>query len=171
MRKVKLRTDSQKTEGLAFGPMMTVVHDSLNFVSDDDLRAMAVFLKSGPERTPSLSGPTASRSDLQHGRTLYRDNCAKCHQDEGLGFPGVVPKLAANPAVASAHPNNLIAAVLNGLHGTGTYGTMPSLAGALSDQDIADIANYVRDNWGNDAPTNATPALVASVRSKAAAGQ
>ncbi len=162
-----LKTDTQKTEGLAFGPMMTVVHDSLSYVSTADLQAVAVFLKSGPERTPSMTDRVASSGELQHGQKLYLDNCAKCHQDTGQGFTDIVPKLALNAAVISAHPNNLIAAVLNGLQGSGTYGTMPSLAGVLSDQDIADITNYVRDSWGNHAPTNATPALVANVRKAA----
>ena len=165
-----LRTDTQKTEGVAFGPMMTVVHDSLNYVSTADLQAMAIFLKSGPDRTPNVPGQVASGSDLRHGQQLYLDNCAKCHQGTGQGFSGVIPKLAANPAVTSAHPNNLIAAVLNGLHGTGSNATMPSLAAALSDQDIADIANYVRNSWGNATPTNATPAEVARLR-RAATGQ
>jgi mono/diheme cytochrome c family protein len=82
-----------------------------------------------------------------------------------------VPNLAANAAVISAQPNKLINAVLNGLHGTGTYGTMPGFAGALSDQDVADIVNYVRTSWENHAPTNSTPALVASLRSKMGAAQ
>lgn len=166
-----LKTDSEMSEGVAFGPMMTVVHDSLNFVSTDDLQAMALFLKSGPERRPSVPPQVASAADLGHGQTLYRDNCAKCHQDEGVGFSGVVPRLAGDPAVVSAHPNNLIAAVLNGLHGSGTYGTMPGFVRELNDQDVSDIANYVRASWGNHAPTNATPLLVANVRSRMTTGQ
>ena len=166
-----LKTGSQKTEGVAFGPMAEVIHDSLRYVSTADLQAMVVFLKSGPERTPSVPDQVASRSELEHGQKLYLDNCAKCHRDNGQGFPLAVPNLAGNAAVTSAQPSNLITVVLNGLHGTGTYGTMPSFAGALSDQDVADIANHVRADWGNHAPTNATPALVASLRSKAAIGQ
>jgi mono/diheme cytochrome c family protein len=160
-----LKTGAQKTEGVAFGPMAEVVHDSLRYVSTADLQAMAVFLKSGPERTPGLADQVASRSDLQHGQKLYLDNCAKCHQDNGRGIPGVIPNLAANAAVTSAQPNDVIDAVLNGLHGTRNHGTMPSFGGALKDQDVADIANYVRTGWRNNGPTNATPALVASLRS------
>jgi mono/diheme cytochrome c family protein len=159
-----LKTGAQKTEGVAFGPMAEVVHDSLRYVSTADLQAMAVFLKSGPERTPGLADQVASRSDLQHGQKLYLDNCAKCHQDNGRGIPGVIPNLAANAAVTSAQPNDVIDAVLNGLHGTRNHGTMPSFGGALKDQDVADIANYVRTGWRNNGPTNATPALVASLR-------
>jgi mono/diheme cytochrome c family protein len=166
-----LKTGSQRAEGVAFGPMAEVIHDSLRYVATADLQAMAVFLKSGPQRTPSVPDPVASSNELQHGQKLYQDNCAKCHREQALGFPGVVPNLAANAAVTSAQPNNLINVVLNGLHGTGTYGTMPGFAGALSDQDIADIVNYIRTSWDNHAPTNSTPALVASLRSKMATGQ
>jgi mono/diheme cytochrome c family protein len=161
-----LKTGSQKTKGVAFGPMAGVVHDSLRYVSDADLQAMAVFLKAGPARAPSPTDQVASSRELQHGQKLYLDNCAKCHQDKGQGFSRVIPNLAANADVNSAQPTDTVDAVLNGVPTTGTYGGMFSFAGALNDQDIADITNYVRSSWGNNAPTNATPALVASLRSK-----
>jgi len=41
---------------------------------------------------------------------------------------------------------------------------MPSLAGQLSDAQVADIANYVRSSWGNAAPANVTPQAVAALR-------
>lgn len=165
-----LKTGAQKTEGVAFGPMAEVVHDSLRYATVADLTAVAEFLKSGPERVPGPAGEIASRSDLQHGQQIYVNNCAQCHQDKGRGIPSVVPNLAANAAVNAAEPNDVIDAVLNGLHGTGNYGTMPSFAGALGDQDVADVVNYVRRGWANRAPTDATPALVASLREPGAAG-
>jgi mono/diheme cytochrome c family protein len=165
-----LKTGSQKSEGVAFGPMAEVVHDSLRYATTEDLAAVATFLKSGPERIPSASQQIASRSDLQHGQQIYLNNCAQCHQDNGRGIPGVVPNLAGNAVVNSSQPNDVVDAVLNGLHGTGNYGVMPSFAGALGDQDVADVVNYARVTWGNQAPTNATPALVASLRTPGAAG-
>jgi len=165
-----LKTGSQKKEGVAFGPMAEVVHDSLRYATMDDLTAVAEFLKSGPERVPSPAQQLATRSDLQRGQKIYLNNCAQCHQDKGRGISGVVPNLAANAAVNQDQPNDMIDAVLNGLHGTGNYGTMPSFAGALGDQDVADVVNYVRRGWGNKAPTNATPALVASLRKPEATG-
>ena len=165
-----LKTGSQKTEGVAFGPMAEVVHDSLRYATSDDLTAVAEFLKSGPERVPSPAQRLATRSDLQRGQKVYLSNCAQCHQDKGRGILGVVPNLAANAAVNQEQPSDVIDAVLNGLHGTGSYGTMPSFAGALGDQDVADVVNYVRSGWGNKAPTNATPQLVASLRKPGAAG-
>ena len=113
----------------------------------------------------------ARRSDLQHGQKLYLESCAKCHQDKGRGISCVVPNLAVNAAVTtSARPNDVIDAVLNGLHGSGKHGTMPGFARVLKDQDVADIVNYVRIGRGNSGPTNATSALVASLRKSSSAG-
>jgi hypothetical protein len=47
---------------------------------------------------------------------------------------------------------------------------MPSFAGALGDQSIADIANYVRTAWGDKAPPNVTPAMVATLRAQSNVG-
>jgi mono/diheme cytochrome c family protein len=166
-----LKTGAHDTQGVAFGPMAEVVHDSLGYVATADLQAIAVFLKSGPERTSSPADKVTSGNDLQHGQTLYLANCSKCHQADGKGFPGAIANLAANPAVTAAQPDDIINIVLIGQRGVGTYGTMPSFAAALSDRDIADVANYLRSGWGNSAPMNATPALVASLRGKATTGQ
>jgi mono/diheme cytochrome c family protein len=164
-----LKTGSHETEGVAFGPMAQVVHDSLSYLSIADLQAIAVFLKSGPARIPAPADQAATAAGLLHGQKLYLENCAKCHQPQGQGFSSVIPNLAANAAVNSDQPNDIIDAILIGVPTTATYGRMLSFAKTLSDQDIADITNYVRNSWGNNAPTNATPALVASLRGKAAA--
>jgi hypothetical protein len=47
---------------------------------------------------------------------------------------------------------------------------MPSFAGALSDRNIADVANYVRASWADKAPADVTPAMVASLRAVANVG-
>jgi mono/diheme cytochrome c family protein len=44
---------------------------------------------------------------------------------------------------------------------------MPAFASQLNDQQIADIANYVRGSWGNTAPPNASAASVARLRQPA----
>ena len=54
--------------------------------------------------------------------------------------------------------------VLGGLPASGTYGSMPSFAGRLSDSQIADLANYVRTSWGNHAAPNATAGMVEAWR-------
>ena len=66
-----LRTGADKSLGMAFGPMGEVVHDSLRYLNDGDVTAIAVFLKEGPDRKET--GPTAdaTRATLKRGQMLY----------------------------------------------------------------------------------------------------
>jgi mono/diheme cytochrome c family protein len=41
---------------------------------------------------------------------------------------------------------------------------MPAFNVQLTDQQVAEIANYVRTSWGNNAAPNATPPMVAKLR-------
>jgi mono/diheme cytochrome c family protein len=160
-----LKSGADRAMGVAFGPMSEVVHDSLRYATAADIHSIAVYLKEGPDRGGPAPANAASTAQLRAGQSVYLKNCAQCHQDNGRGISGAVPNLAGNAAIKMERPNDMIVAILQGLQGTGGYGQMPSFAGALSDQDIADVANYVRTSWGDRAPANVTPAMVASVRS------
>ena len=61
-------------------------------------------------------------------------------------------------------PANILKVVLDGIPARSGYIPMPSLAAQLNDQQIADIANYIRTSWGNSAAPNATAAMVAKLR-------
>lgn len=61
-------------------------------------------------------------------------------------------------------PANIFKVVLGGIHPRANYIAMPAFKARLNDREIAEIANYVRTSWGNTAPANATPELVAKVR-------
>jgi mono/diheme cytochrome c family protein len=167
---VFLRHGADKSMGVAFGPMSEVVHDSLRYLTASDIHDIAVFLKEGPERQAPAPESDATRRQLRNGLQLYLSNCAQCHQDNGSGIAGAVPNLAGNAALNAERPNDIIDAILTGLQGTGNYGRMPSFAGAFTDQQIADIVNYVRSSWVNKSPTDATPALVASLRAASHVG-
>ena len=91
-------------------------------------------------QTPPLSG--GWRFDEKGGEALYARVCAACHQPDGKGAVGA----AAYPALAG--DNNLASAayvesvLLNGLRG------MPPLGRLMSDEQVADIINYVRSHFG-----------------------
>jgi mono/diheme cytochrome c family protein len=157
----------------AFGPMQEVVHDSLSQLHDSDLKAMAVYLKDQPHDSTSLSASKAKMpaQDLARGRALYADNCSSCHQRDGKGIAGTAPALAGNDAVTAAEPYNLIMAMLEGFPAQGNWGAMGSFAKTLSDDQIADIANYVRTAWGNNAAPNAAPWSVGNWREHSATPQ
>ena len=78
------------------------------------------------------------------GEQVYTENCAACHGNEGEGT-GSAPALAGNSFVESR--SNLITQILIGAP---QYG-MPPFAPVLDDQQIAAVATYVRNSWGNDA--------------------
>jgi mono/diheme cytochrome c family protein len=162
-----LRTGSAPGHSSVFGPMATVVHDSLTYLTPSDLSDMVTYLLDSPP-PPDMPAPqklSPLPADVYKRAThLYIDNCAACHQDHGRGIPGAVPPLAGNPAVIAAEPYNVLMAVLGGIPSSGSYMAMPSFAGRLSDSQIADLANYVRSSWGNRAAPNATPQMAASWR-------
>jgi mono/diheme cytochrome c family protein len=160
-----LRTGAEPHLGVAFGPMAEVVRYSLRYMTDADLTAIATYLV-GAERRPETATPIPIKpAELASGEALYAANCAQCHRPDGSGVPHAIPNLAGNAAVMASLPNSVIAPMINGLEGGGSYGAMPSFAGALSNGEMAAIANYARTAWGNAGSANATPALVASLRS------
>ncbi len=163
-----LKTGVAPRRGIVAGPMAEVVHDSLSRLSDDDVRAIAAYLKSTPPKaaeTVSNPQPLSSSSD---GATVYVTNCASCHQLRGQGVDGKIPPLAENGSVKASGPQNVISTVLAGLPATASYGPMPSFAAVLNDEQIASVANYVRTNWGNGATANAEAFLVSQIRRSSA---
>ena len=158
-----LKTGAAKGKSTTLGDMAEVVHNSLSFMTDADLRAMATYLKSIPADS-SLAGRGAVQKVPAQAATLYVDHCAGCHQAKGRGLPGVFPPLAGNGVVVAPDAANIIKVVLEGVPAKGGYIPMPSLARQLSDAQIAEISNYVRTNWGNAAPANVTPQAVADLR-------
>ncbi|MEO8936836.1 MAG: cytochrome c, partial [Burkholderiaceae bacterium] len=157
-----------------FGPMAEVVHDSTQHLAEDDLRAMAIYLKSLPPKAsddaPAMVTTAAMRVDLLgRGAQVYVEQCAGCHRESGEGVARAYPALARNPGVIMASTINSIRVVLNGGFAPGTGGNprpfgMPPFAQKLSDDDIASVLTYVRNSWGNKAPAVA-PADVQRYRS------
>lgn len=156
-----LKAGASKSKGVtAFGPMEEVVHNSLQYLTEADIRAMAVYLKSIPARATDSAALSYAEPGRREGARLYLDNCAMCHQAKGAGVPGVFPELAGNDAVNAADPANLVNVMLAGIAGRGKYAAMPSFAAKLSDQQISTLLNYIRTSWGNTANPNVSPALV-----------
>ena len=145
--------------GSVMGPMAEVVFRSTQYLADEDLRAMAVYLKGLPQAAPrsenTESAPIAEEV-RKTGAKLYEQHCSSCHGDEGEGAPGAYPALAGNRAVRMAVPANLVRAVLSGGFLPATAGNlrpygMPPFAHVLDDAAIAAVVSYIRNAWGNQA--------------------
>jgi mono/diheme cytochrome c family protein len=159
-----LKSGANKGKSTAFGPMAEVVHNSLQYMTDADLKAMAEYLKALPANSALRTGYAQADPTRQAGAKLYVDNCMPCHQSKGRGMPGVFPPLAGNGAIVAPLPNDVIKAVLAGIPARNGYIAMPTFASRLNDQQIADLANYVRTSWGNTAAPNATAQTVKGLR-------
>ena len=159
-----LKTGAYKGKSTALGPMAEVVQNSLSYLTDADLKAMAEYLKSLPPNSSLRTGAPVPDPTRRKGASLYMDHCGGCHQAKGRGIAGVFPPLAGNGVVVAPDPANILKVVLGGIPAQNNYVPMPSFAGQLNDQEIADIANYVRTSWGNGAAPNATAQMVAKLR-------
>jgi mono/diheme cytochrome c family protein len=156
-----LRTGVAPHGGVS-GPMAEVVFRSTQYLSGEDLRAMAIYLRALPpqERPPAAwSKPPASA--LERGAKVYEQRCAECHGDAGQGKPGAFPALAGNRAVVMADPTNVVRVVLQGGYLPATAGNprpygMPPFMQVLGDEEVAAVATYIRNAWGNQAPAVAT---------------
>jgi mono/diheme cytochrome c family protein len=145
--------------GVVYGPMAEVTYNSLQYLKPDDIKAMAVYLKSlgqgNPPVTATSSLPTEESSLLLSlGKTVYDAQCASCHGLDGKGHPPHYPPLAGNPSISMPSAVNPIRMVLNGGFPPGTAGNpmpygMPPFAQALSDDEVAAVVTYIRTAWGN----------------------
>jgi mono/diheme cytochrome c family protein len=157
------------SRGAVYGPMAEVVYDSLQYLTDADVRAMAVYLKSLAQGSPpqaatsSLPGEESSLL-LSLGKTIYDKQCAICHSADGRGKPPHYPPLAGNQSIQMASAVNPIRMVLNGGYPPETSGNpmpygMPPFAQSLSDDEVAAVVTYIRTAWGNrGAPVSARDA-------------
>jgi mono/diheme cytochrome c family protein len=139
--------------------MGTVVRQSLQYLSQGDMRAMAVYLQSLPESEaqPRMSYPEMSRNVRQYlaqGEKLYKKHCQECHGTSGQGAPGIYPALAGNRSVTMTIPTNVIRSVLNGGYPPTTaanprpYG-MPPFQQIIRDEEVAQVVSFIRNAWGN----------------------
>ena len=91
------------------------------------------------------------------GKDVFGRTCAPCHQATGQGLPGQFPPLVGSEWVLTPNPERAIRIVLNGLTGPVAVkgaefnNTMVPWRDALTDEDIAAVATYVRNEWGNKA--------------------
>jgi len=170
--------NGRNVHGTAFGTMVEVVNNSTSYMSDDDLMAIAVYLKSLPAQkekgaTPYAydNGTTEMLTKLKFeepGAVTYYQYCVSCHLYDGKGQGLYQPGLAGNPVVLDQDPSSLVNLTLNGSLRVVTSGKphaygMPFFRVLRNDQQIADVLTFVRKSWGNNAPA-VTPEQVAKIR-------
>ena len=177
-----LRSGHVEGKAQAAGPMAEAVENSLQYLGEDDLKAIAAYLL---QTQPIATGERQARHtfgqasndelNLRGGKPqdnpdwhIFSGTCANCHQANGQGTREY-PSLFHN--TATSRRDNLIATIVHGVHREvdGVAIDMPAFGpGALftdrlDDQQIADVSNYVLSRYGN-AGLSVTAADVAQVR-------
>ncbi|MGB9098059.1 c-type cytochrome [Erwinia sp.] len=172
-----LRT-GRNDQTAVFGGMTDVVEHSLQHLSAEDATAIARYLKSLGARDPNQVGFKQDDAvakalwkgdDSKPGASVYVDSCAACHKTDGSGYQRFFPELRGNAVVQAEDPTSLIHIVLSGATLPGTKGapssiTMPAFGWRLKDQQVADVVNFIRSSWGNNAKQQVSASDVADVR-------
>ncbi|MGQ0333426.1 c-type cytochrome [Halomonas elongata] len=153
--------------GAVVGEMTSVVANSTSYLNDEDLRSIAAYLKSLPRQAGSEQEVSSQTSSAQTerlltaadvgeapGARLYLDNCNACHFANGRGAPQVFPSLNDNALVNADDPTGLIHVILAGARMPSTPKkpealAMPDFGWRLSDEEVAQLATFVRGGWGN----------------------
>ena len=159
-----LKTGHNAVAG-ASGPMGEEVELSSSKISDEDLKAIAAYLKD--QSAPESAAPRtvdAANPMMAAGRAIYRDQCAACHELDGSGVPDLFPALRAAPSVRAEDPASLIRVLIDGAKTASTDKAptgpgMPSYAWQLNDSQMAAVLTYVRNSWGNAAAPVAESAI------------
>ncbi len=160
-----LRSGESRFHGVAAGPMVPVVKE-LGKLPDQDIRAMAVYLASFNENLsdePTQEALAAKLETLTSARVvspsvvgarIYQGACAVCHAVGGAPLFGSRPSLALNSNLHSAMPDNLIHVILHGIASpvSSDLGYMPAFKDSMTDDQIAELVSYLRQQFAPDKP-------------------
>lgn len=116
--------------GLAFAPQGPVTPETVAEAADQ-----------GASEAAAEVAPADFDTLFAQGQTLFGTTCVACHGPAGQGAQG--PSLVGN-ADALADGDFLAGTILHG------FGYMPAFSARFDDEQIASIATYVRNAWGNE---------------------
>ena len=155
---VQFLKTGRNQHAVVYGSMTEAFNNSTQFMADDDLAAIARYLKSLPgdpqrDGTPWQYVTADARPDAPGAHT-YATRCASCHGADGKGQPEWMPPLAGATSALVKETASAINITLNGAQRVVAAGVpdayrMPAFREQLSDQEIADVLTYVRGTWGN----------------------
>jgi nitrite reductase (NO-forming) len=106
------------------------------------------------------------KASIARGKEIYTSQCITCHLEQGEGIEATFPPLAKSDYLM-ADKKRSIEQILHGasgeikVNGVTYTGEMPAVD--LTDEEVSDVLNYVRNSWGNKGEA-ITPAEVKAVR-------
>jgi mono/diheme cytochrome c family protein len=157
-----------ETRSSASGPMAEVVDNSLRFLSQDDIGAMAAYLRSVPAKAAAgqlaVAEPPPTEKqpvkDLQAesggnplGLQVFEGACIGCHSFDGSGAVSSYASLLGTRTVNDPAGTNATQAILQGTHLHTSLGKifMPDFGHGYWDAEIAAVVNFVTGRFGTSA--------------------
>ncbi len=102
----------------------------------------------------SFEQTSAPNNSIQDGKKVYDTYCISCHMENGMGVEGAFPSLVKTCNLSDK--NRLVKIILQGMrgplkvNGISFDGEMAGIE--MTDKEVADVINYIRNSWGNKAP-------------------
>ncbi len=162
--------EGRNVHSAASGEMGEVVGFSTSQMNDADLSAVITYLeaqKPSPDVPPVMPNPAT----MLQGQAIWQDACSGCHRMEGQGEPRYFPPLKASANLQQSDPTTVIHYILAGAQHRPTARaptplSMPAFDWKLDDAQIAAVATFARNSWGNLTAEAVTPEQVAALRRK-----
>ncbi|MEW5547646.1 c-type cytochrome [Pseudomonas soli] len=155
---VQFLKTGRNRHAVVYGSMTEAFNNSTQFMSDDDLSAIARYLKALPgdprrDGAPWQYQATAAAPGAPGAHT-YATRCASCHGADGKGQAEWMPPLAGATSMLAAENASAINITLNGSQRIVAAGVpdayrMPAFREQLSDREIAEVLSFARSAWGN----------------------
>lgn len=139
-------------QGVMTFRMFPVLQHSTKWLDEQDLKAISAYLTQGKKMAGPKVLPVVGTPD-NAGEELYVGLCAGCHGVNGEGQPHSSVPLNINTTAMYDSPLNLIRVIREGIEERNLalgerMQTMPAYADQLSEQQMADLVNYLRQKWG-----------------------
>jgi mono/diheme cytochrome c family protein len=154
----KLLRKGYSVKGGVFAGMYPVVEKSFAYLTDEDMHAVTSYLLDSDTPLPVPEPKPVTLDSTHPGYALYNSYCAGCHGQEGQGKPNVTPSMYTNATLDQKTPTNTLAVLLRGIPAqsysqTERFAPMPSYAKELSEQQLADLVNFLRQTWAHQPST------------------
>ncbi|WP_339661752.1 cytochrome c [Croceibacter atlanticus] len=122
-----------------------------------------------PESEKTFSQESPLEQSIKRGEAVYIDFCKRCHMPNGKGVGTTYPPLAGSNWLEEKRKES-IHSVKYGLNGEiqvngKTYNNVMTPLG-LSDDEVADVMNYVMNSWGNTQDTMVTEDEVSAIKNR-----
>ncbi|WP_395337456.1 cytochrome c [Novosphingobium sp. BL-8H] len=153
----------RNAHGVVYGSMAEAFNNSIQFLTDEDLRAIAHYLKSLPGdpardganwRYDNATVRSLTVASTDPGARVYMAKCSFCHGADGRGKAPWIPPLAGTASSLGKENASTINVTLNGSDRVVAANVpdayrMPAYRDQLGDRQIADVVTFIRKSWGN----------------------